>query len=223
MSKTLNTTFAQSKSLPTQPLAIVQQGYLLARVTHVVIGPFYANTDIQDPYYSTPTDIGTITYQLLQKTQSKTKDSKGNPPAKPVNSAVKHMPVEGEIVFLVPGPSVRLNDSAGQQDYYYFNPFNIWNASHHNAFPDIGDLAEFSNSTNRSYEQTLNTNQPSNLSVTQSNNYPLNPLFTEKSNIKTLLSFVGDLTIEGYGSDLQLLIKTLTDGQEKERPVIQLL
>lgn len=204
MATSFNPTYVQSVTPSTTNATRAKAPYILARVTHVVTGPTYASTDIPDPYYNNPTDIGSITYQLLQGVQDRTTQSGGNPVAKPANSAIKHMPVEGETVILIPGPSTKLNENKGQQDYYYLAPFNIWNASHHNAFPDLGDIAEYSNSTQRTYEQTLNVNQSTNLSVTQSSNYPLNPEFEEKSNIKSLRTFLGDVTVEGrWGNSIR--------------------
>lgn len=204
MPTSLNTTFVQSITPATAGGAKQRAPYILARVTHVVTGPTYSGTDIPDPYYTNPTDIGSIVYQLLQGVQNRTTQGGGNPVAKPANSAVKHMPVEGEMVILIPGPGTKLNENKGQQDYYYLAPFNLWNASHHNAFPDLGDVAEYSNSTQRLYEQVLDVNQPTNLSVTQSSNYPLNPEFDEKGNIKSLRTFIGDVTVEGrWGNSIR--------------------
>jgi hypothetical protein len=204
MLTSLNPTFVQSVT-PSTPHTVRQKApYILARVTHVVVGPTYGGSDIPDPYYKNPTDIGNITYQLLQGVQDRTTQSGGNPVAKPANSAIKHMPLEGEMVLLIPGPSPKLNENRGQQDYYYLTPFNIWNASHHNAFPDLGDVSDYSNSTRRSYEQTLDLNQTTNLSVTQSTNYPLNPEFEEKATVKSLRTFIGDVTIEGrWGNSIR--------------------
>jgi len=205
MPVSLNPTFAQSLGVAVQQATRLKSPYLLARVAHVVVGPTYVGTDIKDPYYSNPTDIGNIKYQILQGVQDRTQQSGGNPIAKPASSAIKQLPLEGEIVILIPGPSTRLNENAGQQDYYYLTPFNLWNASHHNAFPDLGDVADYSNETQRTYEQSLELNQPTNLSVTQSGNYPLNPAFYEQSDIKSLRTFVGDVTIEGrWGNSIRL-------------------
>jgi len=204
MSTSLNPTFLQNVGASIQAAQRLRAPYLLARVTHVVFGPFYVGTDIPDPYYKNSTDIGLIKYQLLQGVQDRTTQGGGNPTARPISSAIKQLPVEGEAVILIPGPSLEQNDNKGQQTYYYLNPFNAWNASHHNALPDLGDVSKYSNQYQRSYDQSSNTNQPVNLSVTQSGNYPLNPGFNELSNIKSLRNFVGDVTLEGrWGNSIR--------------------
>lgn len=199
----LNPSLVQSLNSAAQATQKPKAPYLLARVTHVVVGPFYAGTDVKDPYYKNPTDIGNIKYQLLQGVQDRTTQAGGNPIARPINSSVKQLPVEGETVILIPGPSTEQNENKGQQTYYYLNPFNIWNASHHNAFPDLGDVSEYYRQ-GRTYEQTSTLNQPTNLSGTPTSNYPLNPDFNELPYIKSLRTFIGDVTIEGrWGNSIR--------------------
>jgi hypothetical protein len=176
----------------------------VARVTHVVSGPYLEGTSVVDVYYNDPTDLGNITFQLLGSTQDKTSQSSGNNIAKPIHSSIKHVPLEGEFVYIMVGPSVDLNDSRGQVDYYYMLPFNLWGASHHNALPDSGDYGQFVNSTVRGYGQSEGVNQPNNTSTTSSIAYPLGPNFPEKSNIKSLRIFAGDVSLEGrWGNSIR--------------------
>lgn len=178
--------------------------YLLARVTHVVNGPFFQGTRVADPNYKNTSDIGTILFQLVDGSQNRTLQAAGNPPAKPINSAIKQYPTEGEFVYIVLGPSVELNKNRDFRDYYYTLPFNLWNASHHNAFPDSGDYGNYVNNTKRNYQQSSLSQQPVNLSTTGSVNYPLGPNFPEKSTIKSLRIFAGDVTIEGrWGNSIR--------------------
>ena len=188
--------------------------YLLARVTHVVNGPFFQGTQFPDPNYKDPTDIGSVLYVLVNTSQNRTLQAAGNPPAKPINSAIKQYPAEGEFILLFQGPSTSLNTSRDSRDYYYTLPFNLWNASHHNAFPDMGDYGNFVNTTKRTYQQTLIAQQPNNLSVTSSVNFPLGPNFPEKENIKALRPFAGDLTIEGrWGNSIRFGSTSAIDKQ----------
>lgn len=176
----------------------------VARVTHVVLGPYYEGTNIPDPYYKDPTSLGNITFQLLNETQNRTSNSAGTSTAKPLNFSFKQVPLEGEFVQIFIGPSISLNEDITAPDYYYTFPINIWNSSHHNALPDLGDYSDFSNSTKRSYEQNQFVNQSNNLSVTASVNYPLGPNFPEQPDIKSLRLFPGDIVLEGrWGNSLR--------------------
>lgn len=200
-----NPTFVnQIASSATQVPMGNQTPYMLARVVHVVTGPYLQGTNIPDIYYQNTSDLGKITYQLMDNMQSSTLDSDGNPPARPVYSSLKQYPIEGEFILLVQGPSVALNDNRDNRDFYYLPPFNLWSAANHNALPDLGDYSQWANTDVRDYETSLATNQPVDLSSTASIDYPLNPNFPEKSNIKTLRQFTGDVSIEGrWGNSIR--------------------
>jgi hypothetical protein len=183
---------------------------LIARVTHIVRGPLLPGTNIPDRYYTDPTSLGDITFQLLSDTQSDSLAS-GNQTAKPIHSGFKQYPLEGEIVFLIAGPSIGMNESREQRSFFYLPPYNLWNASHHNAFPDLGDYSAFVGSIQRTYEQSEQAGQPVNTSATGSLTFPLGPNFIEKPNIKSLRQFTGDVTLEGrWGNSIRLSSTTLS-------------
>ena len=200
--------YGQSNFLSTISSANGQQqsansGYLIARVSHVIYGPYYPGTTISDPNYNDPTDLGKILYQIINGTQTATATSSGNRPAKPFYSWMKQYPTEGEFVYLVAGPSLALNENTDQKDYYYLPPFNLWGSVHHNALPNLLDYGEYVNSTNKDYQQSRLTNQPNN-QTTGSIQYPLGDGFYEKPNIKNLEMFVGDIAFEGrYGTSIR--------------------
>lgn len=205
MATNLNTTFEESLGLGDSFKGFKRKSpYLIGRVTHVVTGPFLNSSTTPDPNYKNATDIGVIVYQLIQGVQDRSSQGSGNPIARPIQSSFKHMPVEGELVLLVPGPSLKSNKNRGQQTYFYLAPFNVWNASNHNAMPNLGDVANFSNQTKRSYNQNTNLNQSTNLSTNQTVTYPLNPTFNEKGDIRSLRTFTGDVTVEGrWGNSIR--------------------
>ena len=71
-----NPSYAQFLSSQTQaPKKGLENGQFIARVTHVVQGPYLIGTDIRDQYYENPTDLGVITFQLLNGPQDRTLDS----------------------------------------------------------------------------------------------------------------------------------------------------
>jgi hypothetical protein len=204
MPTSFNTTYEQSIKSPDSKVNRGKTPFIIGRVTSIVEGPFIAGTQALDPDYKSPSDLGKIRYQLLQNNQGSTLSSKNTPPAKPFHSTLKQYPVIGEIVLIFPGPSVKLNDKRDEQEYYYLPPYNIWSASHHNAFPDLNDYAAYSNKVNTTYQQTSNFNQITNLSTSGSVNYPLGYNFPEKSYIKPLRLFAGDTTLEGrWGNSIR--------------------
>ena len=187
--------------------------HFVARVTHVVQGPTLVGTNIPDPLYKNPTDLGTIEFQL-HKEQSRTLQSKGNVTAKPMFSAIKQYPLEGEFVLIFPGPSDGMNDTATSTDFYYTLTYNLWNDSHHNAFPDLGDYNQYISDIKRSFEDSANTYQPVNLSATGSTTMPLGPNFPEKKDVRALRQFTGDVTLEGrWGNSIRFGSTTIPADQ----------
>lgn len=213
---TLNPTAAQYQSSQVQtPLPGNSTTEFLGRVTHVVQGPFLLGTNIPDKYYKNPTDLGVITFQIINSNQDSTLQSGGNVTAKPINSALKHIPLESELVWIIPGPGLGMNESRGQRDYFYMTPYNLWNSSHHNAFPNLGDYGEYVSDIQRSYEDSSQTNQAVNTFATGSLTFPLGPNFPEKDNIKSLRQFTGDVTVEGrWGNSIRLGSTTAVNGFE---------
>lgn len=177
---------------------------LIGRVTHVVQGPNITGTDIPDPFYTDPTSLGCITFQLLTDVQNTTLAS-GNQLAKPIFAGFMQYPIENEIVSIIAGPSVGMNESREQRDFYYFPPYNLWNASHHNAFPDMGDYGGYVSTVDRTYQNSAETNQAINASATGSLTFPLGPNFREKPDVKNLRPFTGDVIVEGrWGNSIRL-------------------
>lgn len=204
MATSLNPTFVQQISSVVKDQIRNLNNNKLARVTHVVYGPYYFGTNIPDPYYNDPTSIGLITYQYLDSNENRTSNSSGNPPAKPLNSNIKKFPTNGEVVSILTGPSLQMNEDKEAPDFYYTQPFNIWNAVHHNSFPDLGDYQQFTTNTKKNYEVNQATNQANNVSFTGSVNFPLGPKFPEKQDVKDLRIFPGDITIESrWGSSIR--------------------
>jgi hypothetical protein len=203
MPSTLNPTFAQILESSRQQQK-AQRSIYLGRVTHIITGPNYEGTTSRDPLYNDPTDIGKICFQMIDTIQDRSSQGVGNPVAKPLMSDLKKLPLLSEIVAIVTGPSIDTVDQKGLQEYYYLSTYNVWNSSHQNAIPDPGDLSEFANSQDRNYEQSAAVNQAVNLNDPATVAYPLTPSFLEKSNIKTLRPFTGDVTIEGrWGNSIR--------------------
>ena len=101
---------AEFQSAQTQTFQkVAESTQFIARVTHIVQGPYLVGTKIPDAYYKNPTDLGVITFQLLNSNQSSTLDSGGNSTAKPISSAFKHYPLEGELVYIMACPVIGMN------------------------------------------------------------------------------------------------------------------
>lgn len=159
--------------------------FIIGRVVSVIYGPYLADGKSPDKDYNDPTDIGKLRFVIINSAQYGSELAEGNPVAKPAWPHLKQIPIEGEYVYIIPGPSVDLNDKAGAQDYYYLPPFGLWNSPHHNSLPALNEVADYANQTQ----------QPV---------YPLGYGFLEKADLKALRAFVGDVTLEGrWGNSIR--------------------
>ena len=165
------------------------QGYMIGRVKDIVLGE-WKNKDlnIRDENYKSASDIGKIYFEVLYSGNDVSKGTYIRP-AYPIFSLVKQYPLISEIVLIISGPSKDLNDNASNQELFYFPPFHQWNGVHHNAFPNLEEVAAFNRKTAQTpgYQKSPTSTPP---------NFPLGSYFPEKSDIRSLQAFEGDLLIE---------------------------
>ena len=120
--------------------------------------------------------------------------------AKPLFSFIKNLPLIGEIVLIITQPNKNFEEGTnGNYIEYYLPNINIWNHPHINAIPNIS--LEKSN-TETDYQETEGglSNKP------QEGDEELffGNYFNEKSDIKPLLPFEGDIILEGrFGNSIR--------------------
>lgn len=165
--------------------------YVIGRVKHIVLGPYIGtgNATRVDPDYSGPSDIGKIKFEILYSTLGTSVSGFVSEPAYPIFDFIKQLPIKNEIVFIVPGPTERMNDRKSRQQFFYFPPFSVWNKVNHGAFPNLQENSEFSN-------QTANQANYQGSAVTGSK-VPLGNTFTENAKIRNLRPFEGDTLLQG--------------------------
>jgi hypothetical protein len=170
---------------------------IVARVKQIILD----RIDINDSKYADFAElgewgaIGCISFSILYTDKSSINTKYSNLIAKPIFSNLKQYPLLGEIVQIISGPSDKLNEVKSKQDFYYFPPFNTWNSSHHNAFPDLLEYSNFVIDNKVEYRNVQEGNTQGNSGGY--NEFPLGVTFKEKSNIKNLLPFEGDILMEG--------------------------
>jgi hypothetical protein len=115
--------------------------------------------------------------------------------AKPLFPNNKTFPLINEIVYIVALPNNNIQSNVGSLDYYYFQPVNIWNSTHHNAIPDPILNSSLPPSQQQDYQQTSGGTVRR---VTDgSTEIDLGKTFKEKINIKNIQPFEGDIINEG--------------------------
>lgn len=123
--------------------------------------------------------------------------------AKPLFPNITQVPLINELTYVINLPSVRSQDpydvDTNQVEYYYFQPLNLWTTSHQNALPDpLLEWMEQESSSNKadSYSRAFG-GATNNTTKTNDTSINLGNTFNEKSNIKILETYEGDILYEG--------------------------
>jgi hypothetical protein len=180
------------------------QYFQIARVKSIVMGPNIVAgsgptgtvTNLPDPDYTSPRDIGKIRYELLYSQYSTSKSREVSEPAYPIWYFVKQYPLVNEIVLIIVGPSVKLNDGSTKQQYYYMPAYGMWNNPNHNAFPNMDEWADYLNNFANKPGYSGNS--------TDSKTLPLGRTFQENAKVKDLQPFEGDTIIQArFGQSIR--------------------
>jgi len=172
------------------------QYYIIGRVKSIVLGPRKQNSNNQDQDYTGPQDIGKIRYEILYSTLTTSKSGAVSEPAYPLFTFLKQCPLVNEIVFIIPGPTEKLNDRFTKQQFFYFPPYSVWGSSNHGAFPNLSEVADFRNRyANEAEYAGSNTKAPE---------FPLGSTFKEKL-VRNVKPFEGDTILQGrFGQSIRL-------------------
>lgn len=171
------------------------QYYQIGRVKSIVMGPTNPNGK-PDKNYKSPSDIGKISFELLYSALSTSKSEEVSEPAYPIWNFVRQLPLLNEVVFIITGPSRKLNDKATEQRYYYIPAYALWDNPNHNAFPNMEEWAGYLNEFSNKPEYSGNAGPSKTL--------PLGYTFTENENVKDLQPFEGDTIIQGrFGQSIR--------------------
>ena len=151
--------------------------------------------------------IGAIAFQKIKGGNYKSRGF-----AKPYFSNFSNYPLKNELVYIFSLPSPDIQKSNYQLVHYYITPINIWNSNHHNGIPNIFENKDLPDSQKRDYTQT------SLGSVRRvedgSSDIDLGNTFQEKSNIKPLIKYEGDVTLEGrFGNSIRFGSTVLSGSQ----------
>jgi len=152
--------------------------------------------------------IGTVAFKKLKGGNYQSKGF-----AKPYFSNFINYPLKNELIYIFSLPSPDIQSNNYQEVYYYITPLNIWNSNHHNGIPNIFENKDLPDSQKRDYIQT------SLGSVRRvedgSSGIDLGNTFEEKSNIKPLVKYEGDVIVEGrFGNSIRFGSSVRDDNNE---------
>lgn len=142
--------------------------------------------------------IGTVAFS---KVLGSNRNAKGF--AKPYFANISTYPLRNELVYIfqLPTPNIQTNNL--EQGYYYLCSINAWGSPQHNGIPNIFQNDDLPDSQKRDYQQV--TEGSTREVVDTPSEINLGHSFTERSYIKPLRRFEGDLILEGrLGNSIRL-------------------
>jgi hypothetical protein len=147
--------------------------------------------------------LGTIQYEVVSQPEVRpfNEADENIPRAFPANPNLKNYPLINEIVYIISLPNTGIGESSTSAISYYLNLTSLWNHPHHNAYPSKAN--EPSPPQQKDYLQTVGgsvvtiLDNPTQIS--------LGKTFVERSNVRPLLPFEGDVIYEGrWGNSIRL-------------------
>jgi hypothetical protein len=145
--------------------------------------------------------LGAIKFEFLNRNSVPSEFPQGSI-AYPLDINFKKLPLIGEIVFILPGPSVNyiLENNSDAIEFYYINPLTVWNSNHLNLLPSVDSYSKNTNTVNSgSVVDGISNNE---------DNQVQEPVpgetFKEKNNIRNLWPVEGDIILEGrWGNSIR--------------------
>tara|TARA_R110000823_G_scaffold146306_3_gene276562 strand:- start:6169 stop:7401 length:1233 start_codon:yes stop_codon:yes gene_type:complete len=177
---------------PTKSAENSPGGIFAARVRHALLDDKQYPQVFKD--FGEWSSLGCVFFDKLNAPNSNPDFTSSNfaIPLFPFNSSI---PLKNEIIYIMSLPNSNVQSDVNDTIYYYFQPINIWNSTHHNAIPDPINGDSTPNSQTQDYEQT---SIGSVRRVTDGGTeIDLGLGFQEKLSIRNLQPYIGDLIHQG--------------------------
>lgn len=175
---------------------------LPARVLSVILdSKTYPTTYKQNGEYAS---LGGITFEFLAAPKT-SKVEGGTMFALPLFPNINHYPIEGELVTIVLGGGLDINQNTLSKTFYYLPPTGTWNSTHINALPNEIYSPPYSpESTQKSYLDSQ-AGSPNILPVNYKSTFAFKYGIKERPDIRPLTPIAGDVSFEGrWGQSIRL-------------------
>ncbi len=195
----LNVSTTPDSNLKNQ-IDLISQNVISGRVTDIILDSNYPNFFELGGWNT----VGTIFFESVGGASL---DSSSNNTALPLLPYLKNYPLVNELVLLFQLPDTNIGDNNNTMRYYYLNPIALWNNQHMNGYPNLLKKSQTQPTQNKSYQEISDgqTSKSTDEEVDYNFNSPLiGGTFLERSNIHPLLSYAGDIIMEGrWGNSIR--------------------
>jgi hypothetical protein len=125
--------------------------------------------------------------------------------ARPLDANIKNIPVKGEVVMLVKGPTSYNSALRSGQEYYYTNPVSIQSSVHHNGIPGVTDFSDKPSTQNLSARKNAEDGATNRVESRLETGKTIDPGFPERLDVYPIQPYPGDIIIEGrWGNSIRL-------------------
>jgi hypothetical protein len=205
-----------------QQVDFLSQNTISARVTDIIL-------DDKHPLFESNggwVGVGTIFFEPVNGANLQ---SKNNSTAVALLPFLKNYPLVNELVLLFLLPDNNIGSNNNTTKYYYLNSIAIWNNQHMNGYPNLLKNSTTQPTENKSYQEI--EDGQTRKSTEEEINYDFNsPLvggtFVERSNVHPLLSYAGDILLEGrwgnsirFGSTVKVDSNNWSNNGENGNPI----
>jgi hypothetical protein len=137
----------------------------------------------------------TVQCKLLGSFGSQT--SQNTIQARALDVNIKNIPIAGEIVMLLKGPTAYNSYVGTSQEYYYTNPISIQSSVHHNGLPGASEIVENDTPSNNQKRQNAQDGITLNSSKKNTSKTTIDPTFPERLDVYPIQPYSGDIILEG--------------------------
>lgn len=117
--------------------------------------------------------------------------------ARVLDANLKNIPIAGEVVLLLKGPTAYDSYVGTGQEYYYTNPISVQSSVHHNGLPGVSEVGPASNSNSSETRQNSQDGIPRKSNKKTQSTTTIDPVFPERLDVYPLQPYSGDIILEG--------------------------
>ena len=124
--------------------------------------------------------------------------------ARPLDANIKNIPIKGEVVMLLKGPTAYNSALKTGQEYYYTNPISIQSSVHHNGIPGVTDFQRQVSTSNVTTRKNAEDGAYNKVESRLETGKTIDPGFPERLDVYPIQPYPGDIIIEGrWGSSIR--------------------
>lgn len=117
--------------------------------------------------------------------------------ARALDANLKNIPIAGEVVLLLKGPTAYNSYLGNGQEYYFTNPISIQSSVHLNGLPGVSETLSKTDSKNKEKRENSQVGVVTKSSKNKATGTTIDPTFGERLDVRPVQPYSGDIILEG--------------------------